>query len=137
MKEKIFVDTSAFYSAKDKTDKHHKKAISFLEKVIGTNQYNLITTNFILYETLTLLKRKMGHQVAVDFREEIKKSDRCTIIRVTEDIEETAWNIFKKYDDKVFSFVDCTCFAFMNKNKIKKAFTYDKHFVQYGIEMAK
>jgi len=134
MREKVFVDTSAFYSAKDSRDKNNKKALHFLSKVLRTDRYHLITTNFILYETLTLLRRKLGHKIAVEFREELKKSYYCSVYRITEDIEEIAWNIFKRYKDKDFSFVDCTSFAFMKANRIKKAFAFDEHFTQFGFE---
>lgn len=135
MKENIFVDTSAFYGAKDKQEKHNKKSIFFLAKVLKNNQYNLITTNYILSETLTLMRYKLGHQIAVEFKEEIKKSNYCLVMRVTEDIEEQAWEIFKKYNDKEYSFVDCISFAFMKEQGIKKAFTFDSHFQHFGFEL--
>jgi len=84
-----------------------------------------------------LMRKKLGHTVAVDFKEEIKNSEMCIVVRITEQDEVAAWNIFKKYGDKEFSFVDCISFAFMKKNKIKKAFAFDKHFKQFGFELAK
>lgn len=75
---------------------------------------------------------KLGHSAAVKFGRQIRKSRVVTVIHVTEKIEDHAWKIFEKYSDKSFSFTDCTSFAIMNIEKIKSAFAFDKHFVQYG-----
>ena len=45
-----------------------------------------------------------------------------------------AWEIFKKYFDKDFSFTDCTSFAVMKIRKISEVFSFDKHFEQYGFK---
>lgn len=62
----------------------------------------------------------------------LRASRVVKIIRVNEIIEERAWNIFEKYSDKYFSFIDCTSFALMEIENINNVFTFDKHFVQYG-----
>jgi len=56
------------------------------------------------------------------------------ILRVTPEIENVAWNIFKKYSDKDFSFTDCTSFALMKQEAMSTTFTFDKHFQQYGFQ---
>jgi hypothetical protein len=66
------------------------------------------TSNYILDEVFTLLGLKLSHQSAVAFEENVKGSKILRILRVTPEIENKAWNIFKKYNDKEFSFTDCT-----------------------------
>ena len=56
-------------------------------------------------------------------------------LQVTRMIEDNAWRILKKYGDKDFSFTDCTSFALMEQEAISTAFTFDKHFSQYGFQM--
>jgi len=43
--------------------------------------------------------------------------------------------IFKQYQDKDFSFVDCMSFAIMNQQNLSQAFTFDQHFAPAGFEM--
>jgi predicted nucleic acid-binding protein len=54
------------------------------------------------------------------------------LVRITEDDEERAWRIFRQYDDKGFSFTDCTSFALMERLDINTVFAFDDHFIQYG-----
>ena len=45
---------------------------------------------------------------------------------------EKAWKVFEKYSDKDFLFTDCTNFIVMEMLRINEAFSFDKHFAQYG-----
>jgi predicted nucleic acid-binding protein len=40
--------------------------------------------------------------------------------------------MFRQYEDKGFSFTDCTSFALMERLDINTVFAFDDHFVQYG-----
>lgn len=53
------------------------------------------------------------------------------VLRVGQSIEETAKTIFVRYDDKDFSFVDCTSFALIDHHRLDHAFAFDAHFRQY------
>ena len=43
-----------------------------------------------------------------------------------------AWDVFRNYVDKEWSFTDCTSKAIMESAKITSAFAFDKHFSQFG-----
>jgi len=125
-----FVDTSAFYAIENKNCKEHKEALGvagFLEE----NKAILVTTDYVLDETYTLLRFTLGHGVAVAFGEEIRKGG-IEIVQVDESLQERAWEIFKRYKDKRFSFTDCTSFAVMERAGIETAFSFDRDFRQYG-----
>jgi hypothetical protein len=51
----VFVDTSAWYALQDANDRWHKAALRFL-----STKPRLITTNFFIDETITLLSRTPG-----------------------------------------------------------------------------
>lgn len=63
----------------------------------------------------------------------MKNFDRAgfKVLQVSEAIERTAKAIFMKYDDKDFSFVDCTSFALIDHHELDHAFAFDIHFRQY------
>lgn len=120
----MFVDTGAWYAIVDKSDpKHNIAKVFFL-----VNKLPFLTTNFIFDETITLIRVRLGWNVAKDFGLKLKNSISTTLLSVKNEDEERAWEIFLKYKDKNFSYTDCTSFAIMERLKIDTAFSFDKHF---------
>lgn len=124
----IFIDTSAWYAYVDKSDADHTAAV----KLVKNLDRPLITSNYIFDEILTLSKVKIGYHVAINLGQKLWNQEVATLIRVTEKDESRAWDIFVQYEDKGFSFTDCTSFAIMERLKINTAFAFDDHFIQFG-----
>lgn len=124
----ILVDTSAYFAVFDRTDKNHLKAVNFLKD----NTLPLVTTNLIVVETINLVNARLGHQQAISVGNKLFDKNVTTVLNISSEDERKAWQIFQRYTDKDFSYTDCTSFAIMERLKIKKAFAYDVHFVQYG-----
>ena len=131
---RLFLDTSAFVAIEDLDDANHRRALEFREKLrqSKTSFRTLYTSNYIVDETLTLLRFHCGHGVAVSFRNTLETSNLVRVLWMTEALEKTAWKIFEKYSDKEYSFTDCTSFAVMDTEVIRNAFTFDEHFSQQG-----
>lgn len=131
---RLFLDTSAFVAIEDLDDANHKRAVEFREKIRRGNTpfRTLYTSNYVVDETLTLLRFHCGHHVAVTFRRTLETSKLVRVLWITEALEKTAWNIFEKRSDKEYSFTDCTSFALMDAEAIRNAFTFDEHFSQHG-----
>lgn len=132
MPKEIFVDTGAFVALEDESDQYHAKAIQFRERVLRQENYNIISSSYVLDETLTLIRARLGVKVSIDFSRQIRKSKIIEFIRVSEEIEKNAIKIFESYEDKTFSFTDCVSFAIMKQRKVREAFTFDPHFDQMG-----
>jgi hypothetical protein len=130
----IFMDTNGWIALSSKRDQLHDNAIKTNRKVLS-NGYRYVTTNYVLDETYTGLLTKVSHFAAVDFGEKLRLSKSVSIIHITTDIEEEAWQIFKQYSDKKFSFTDCTSFVVMNQLNLTEAFTSDHHFEQMGFKI--
>jgi predicted nucleic acid-binding protein len=124
----IFVDTGAWYAYVDKSDAHHPAATQF----IHTLTTPLATSTYILDETVTLIKAHLGHRAAVLLGEKLRQEQIAKLLRITEQDEQRAWEIFVRYHDKGFSFTDCTSFALMERLQIDTAFAFDEHSRQYG-----
>ncbi|MBI3584001.1 MAG: PIN domain-containing protein [Nitrospinae bacterium] len=124
----MLVDTSAWYALFDEDDKHHERANIFYDH----NLSPFVTINFIIDETLTLVKKRLGHRQAVEAGKDLCNKELSSLVTITAEDEATAWRIFQRYDDKGFSFTDCTTFAVMERLKIPSVFTFDDHFKQYG-----
>jgi len=128
----IFVDTSAFLALEDESDQHHKEAIRFRDRQLLTGSYEVITTSYILDETLTLIRNRLGIRASIEFSRKIRDSRIVRLVSVSREVEERALDLFERYDDKSFSFTDCVSFVVMQDLGIRDAFTFDEHFVQVG-----
>jgi uncharacterized protein len=124
----VFVDTGAFYAIKDQDDAHHQEAVDFLINFTG----QLVTTNFVIDETVTLVLHKLGYNEALKLGEDLWAEKYAHVIQVTKADQRAAWELFKAYDDKTFSFTDCTSFAVMDRLGLEYAFAFDADFEQTG-----
>lgn len=122
------MDTSALFALADRTDRFHSQAAQFFE----SNEQLLVTSQFVVYETITLVRMRLGHERAVKVGEMLLEQGAVPLIRVTVADEGKAWQMFKRYADKCFSFVDCTSFALMRRLGIRSAFAFDQDFRQIG-----
>ncbi len=67
---RVFIDTSAFYALLDRTDEHHLKAGREWNRILDVN-YTLVTSNYILVETLALVQGRLGMEAVRRFQEDI------------------------------------------------------------------
>lgn len=124
----VFVDTSAWYAYFDNSDTDHAAAVEFM----NNSSSPLITSNYIVDETLTLFRTKVGHSQAVTIGKQFFAERLARLVRITERDEQTTFKLFSEYDDKNFSFTDCSSFVVMLRMGVNKVFTFDKHFQQMG-----
>jgi predicted nucleic acid-binding protein len=126
--EQVFVDTGFWYAFANEKDVNHARALRLLDE-----PRRLVTTNYILDETITLTLIRSGYRQAVTLGEVLWQAQLADIVRVTEEDERRAWALFKQYDDKRFSFTDCTSFAVMLRLGITVALSFDDDFSQTGL----
>ena len=124
----IFVDTGAWYALLDKSDANHRVAVKFYDSLV----HPLVTSNYIADEVITLVRNRLGYKVAVEIGQKLWDESIANLIRVMPGDEKKAWEIFVGYQDKIFSFTDCTSFALMERMGIMEVFAFDEHFTQYG-----
>lgn len=131
---RLFVDTSAWLALNDKNDQYHNRAVAKISD-IKKFRIELFTSEYVIDESITLIRYRISHQAAVTFGDSLLKSSIVSIIDVTQEDRLKAWEVFKRYGDKELSFTDCTSFVLMRNLKIHKAFTFDEHFKQIGLEI--
>lgn len=126
---RVFVDTGAWYSLVDADDPDHHRLVP----VFRAHRGQLLTSNFVFDETLTLLRYKLGWHVAHQFGQQLRGGSLTGIERVTLKDEAAAWSIFERYDDKRFSFTDCTSFALVHRLKVRTCLAIDSDFRTFGL----
>jgi len=124
----IFVDTSAWFAIYSLRDVNHAAAIcearSFREQ--------LITTDYVVDETLTLLRARGENRRAIAFGQRVIDGNSAQIVTISELDFASAWKLFHTYHDKTWSFTDCTSRVIIERFGIRQAFAFDDHFRQFG-----
>lgn len=127
----VFVDTSFFKGLLDIADDFHQKAKNSWQK-LKEEDTTIITSNYVLDESFTLIRIRCGLKTVDQFREDIVKSSHVIkIMRVTVADEADAWKWFLSGWSKL-SFTDCVSFALMKRLDIKRVATFDQHFNRAG-----
>ena len=130
----IFIDTGAFLARYLSHDQYHTQATAAWER-IGSRRETCFTTNFVLNEVFTLLGRRAGNLFAAERAQNIYASKAIKILRSDHHAELQAIEILQKFADQRVSFTDCVSFAMMRQEKIKRAFSFDRHFHMAGFTL--
>ena len=126
----VFVDTGGWFAAVAKRDHDHHSAAAFLRNWRG----KLLTTDYVLDETLTLIRARIDHDTAIRFLESFQASPSIELVFVAESDFHNAADLFSKRSDKQWSFTDCTSFTVMERLGLRQALAFDAHFAQAGFE---
>lgn len=92
----------------------------------------LVSTDYVMDETLTLLRMRLGLDSAEKWWDQVSASRRLQWERIDTLRAERARSWFFRWWDKNFSFTDCTSFVVMKERSLETALTSDRHFVQAG-----
>jgi uncharacterized protein len=131
MKPRIFfVDSSFIYALLNDRDQFHDQAIDVNSQLQDNDQF--VLTDAILLESCSLLAALGAREAIIDFLEDIIVSDQYLIIHTDKDVFYQAYDLFKTYEDKEWSLVDCLSFLVMKEQEIQYALTADHHFEQMG-----
>lgn len=131
--EMVFVDTSMFYALVNPNDEFHSQAKDSWER-LQSQKNVLVTSNYILDETFTIIRSKRGIKVLDEFRKNLAGEYKLKIIRVIVQDEAAAWD-WLLLDWSDLSFTDCVSFAIMKRVGIKKAASFDNHFKRAGFSL--
>lgn len=127
----IFADTSYWIALFDRKDQNHKRSVKLSEHLKTSR---IIVSDFVVFETITFINTSVkNHSLAMLFLDFISEQDNIEVVEIDTVLKENALQIFKDYDDKDFSFTDCSSFALMASLNIKNAVSFDEHFTQIGI----
>ena len=94
----------------------------------------LLSTDYVMDETLTLIRVRLGLDAAATWWEQIDASARIRWEWIDPLRAEKARSWFFRWRDKSFSFTDCASFVVMRELGLGRALTTDRHFSQAGFE---
>ncbi len=95
----------------------------------------LVSTDFVLDETLTLIRMRLGLDAAARWWDQVEGSRRLRWEPIDKDRIEKARRWFFRWTDQSFSFTDCTSFVVMRDLHLEAALTTDRHFLRAGFRV--
>ncbi|MGE5585557.1 MAG: type II toxin-antitoxin system VapC family toxin [Bacillota bacterium] len=107
---KLFADTGAWIALLVESDVNHTKARSAFSRFLAEHAL-VVTSNYVIDETVTWLRYQVSHKATVAFRETLTEARAAHGLHVewmSERIEGEAWDVFLRYSDHELSFTDCT-----------------------------
>ena len=128
---KVFVDSSAILGGLNSADDWHGPATRAWEKLLGETTL-LVTTNYVVVESFAVIQGWLGVPAVRSFLEEIVPTLR--VEWVDEDTHRVASAALLAAGRRGLSLVDLCSFETMRRLGIRSAFTFDRHFRQYGFE---
>jgi predicted nucleic acid-binding protein len=114
--------------ASSPSDSDHETASAWFTQ----NTEPLITIDYVIDETLTLLKARGESIRALQLGNALFHGGLTAVHYLTPSDIQAAWEIFQRYSDKGWSFTDCTSKAVIEKLELSSAFAFDRHFRQFG-----
>jgi uncharacterized protein len=124
----IYVDSGAWFATVVPSDRRFAEA----RRWMGQNAEELLTSDYVIDETLTLLRARGEPNRAIKLGDQFFYGDLAAIHYLTKEDIRAAWDVFRRFSDKEWSFTDCASKVVMEKFQIKTAFAFDRHFHQFG-----
>lgn len=130
----IFVDTSAWLALADPLDGQHAAAMN-VAKMVTTGKFGrMVTTDYVLDETYTLIRKSLGIEEVERLAGSLKATPNLHVRWVGERLFEAALARMLKHRDKAWSLTDCTSFETMEELGVRVGFTFDRDFQVAGFE---
>lgn len=127
MRRSVLWDSSAVLALLDADDADHERAVAAARRIAAEARPSFIT-NYVEVETHALLLRHLGRSLAREWL----LSGGLPVLRVLPLEEEHAKLILVRHADKEWSLCDAISFAVIEMRRVPSAFSFDRHFRQYG-----
>lgn len=123
--EQVLVDTSALIAFFIHSEKHHPTIKTYLAKNPSTQW---VVLSSVFDETVTWLRIKVSIAASIEVGHLLRNEH--TYIVLSEEDDRAVWDIFSCYDDKQWSYTDCSLLAMAQRLKVPRILSFDHHIQQ-------
>ena len=125
MAQRLYVDTGIWLALLDKADPLHARARSLID---AHRTFAFVSTDLILSETITLLRRELGAEIAASFGREFMDEKIGQLIHCEPSDWAVGFDIIEKFRDQRLSAADAVSAAVVRRMDIRKVASFDRHF---------
>lgn len=135
VKRSIFLDSSGWVAAAVRGQSRHEEAKAAYTAAVRQG-FRIMTTPMILGESHGLFLRLLGREQAVAALESALHDPTHVVFPVDDALVTTAMDRWiLPYRDQSFSLCDAVSFEVMQRERITRALSIDRHFVTAGFEI--
>lgn len=125
----IFVDTSALLPILNQDDADFPEAQRIWER-LAKEQAELVTSSYVLVESLALIQNRLGMEAVHDFQESFVPLFQ--VVWVTEVLHQMGIAALLVANRRQLSLVDCVSFVVCRQRQLEQVFAFDAHFSEQG-----
>ena len=129
---RVYVDTSAFYSALVSGDEDHARSRGTLE-ILREQDARLVASSHVILETVTLLHRRWGAEAVVDWERRVEPL--VEIVWIDAETHRRGMSALLASTERRISLTDWCSFEIIRRERIDRAFAFDRHFHGRGFEV--
>ena len=122
--QRVLVDTGAIYAFVTRTDSNHDAAKRFVESWLEKRGL-FVLADVVFAETMTLLKARLGAQIALRVGRELRRNPAYSWIWLGEAGERDTWATFQRHEDKDWSYTDCAILTLALRERVLQVFAFD------------
>jgi uncharacterized protein len=122
---KIIADTSALIAIFFTSEKHHQSVITYLQ---DNSAKEIVIIETVFSEFVTWTRARISIAASIELGQLIRTEHDYIPMDNADHLN--TWNTFQKYDDKEWSYTDCSTLVMANKLKIPNVLGFDQHLYQ-------
>lgn len=87
-----------------------------------------MSSDLVLSETVTLIRRDMGPSAAVNFGRDLLAGKSGVLVRTEEENLRSAFDLIERYREQRLSLADAASFSTIRRLDIRRVASFDQHF---------
>jgi len=121
----VLADTSAIIAFFVRSEKHHAAARQYALEHADTRWIVLQT---VFDEAVTWFRAKVSIKASIAVGRALREEHRY--INLTNADDTATWEAFCRYDDKLWSYTDCSILVMAQRLRVPQVFAFDDHIRQ-------
>ena len=122
----VLVDTNVLFATASARDEYHDVARDIVSGVDHGDLPTGVVTNYVLAETLNLVREKLGPDTANGLLDRLTEAAHFEVVHAAQADFSTAQALFREYP--ALSFVDATIVAYMAREDLTYLYSFDGDF---------
>lgn len=121
----VLVDTSALVAFFVQSEKHHLAVKSY---VLDHPTIQWVILSSVFDETVTWLRLRVSVPASIEVGRVLREEHRYITLSAADDY--ATWEAFYRYDDKLWSYTDCSLLVMAQRLEIPEILSFDQHIRQ-------